>query len=150
MQRLLDAVRGVEHLELLVVLAVSTGARRGELLSLRWPDIDLGRRQAIVQHSKNGDRRVLPLHGRALDLLCRHGQVRPIDDDRLFPIAGFPRSAWERARRAAGLNDLRFHDLRHTAASHLAMHGATLVELAEILGHRSLQMVRRYAHLTEA
>ena len=59
------------------------------------------------------------------------------------------RTAWETALRHADIQDFRFHDLRHSAASYLAMNGATLRELADILGHRSLEMVRRYAHLTE-
>jgi integrase len=60
------------------------------------------------------------------------------------------RKAWENARNAAGLKDFRFHDLRHSTASYLAMNGASLVEIAEVLGHRTLQMVRRYAHLSES
>jgi integrase len=60
------------------------------------------------------------------------------------------RKAWENARDAAQLEDFRFHDLRHSTASYLAMKGASLVEIAEVLGHRTLQMVRRYAHLSES
>ncbi|WP_188656297.1 site-specific integrase, partial [Roseibium aquae] len=60
------------------------------------------------------------------------------------------RTAWENARDAAGLVDFRFHDIRHSTASYLAMNGASLVEIAEVLGHRTLQMVRRYAHLSES
>ena len=60
------------------------------------------------------------------------------------------RKAWENARDAAALADFRFHDLRHSTASYLAMNGASLVEIAEVLGHRTLQMVRRYAHLSES
>jgi integrase len=60
------------------------------------------------------------------------------------------RYAWEQARTRAGLEDFRFHDLRHSTASYLAMSGASLVEIAEVLGHKTLQMVRRYAHLSEA
>ena len=60
------------------------------------------------------------------------------------------RKAWENARDAAGLVDFRFHDLRHSTASYLAMSGASQLEIAEVLGHRTLQMVRRYAHLSES
>jgi integrase len=59
------------------------------------------------------------------------------------------RAAWARALQAAAITDFRFHDLRHSAASYLAMSGASLVEIAAILGHRTLQMVQRYAHLAE-
>jgi integrase len=60
------------------------------------------------------------------------------------------RTAWENALKKAGIEDFRFHDLRHSAASYLAMNGASLAEIAEVLGHKTLQMVKRYAHLSEA
>jgi integrase len=62
----------------------------------------------------------------------------------------FPRDAWEQALREAGVPDFHFHDIRHTFASYMAMSGATLAELAEALGHKTLAMVKRYAHLSEA
>jgi len=60
------------------------------------------------------------------------------------------RAPWLAALKKAGVADFRFHDLRHSAASYLAMNGASLAEIAEVLGHKTLQMVRRYAHLSEA
>ena len=62
----------------------------------------------------------------------------------------FPRAAWERAIAAAEIKDFRFHDLRHSTASYLAMQGASLVEIADVLGHKTLQMVKRFSHLSEA
>ena len=60
------------------------------------------------------------------------------------------RAAWQDAVRRAGIENFRFHDLRHSAASYLAMNGASLLEIAEVLGHKTLAMVKRYAHLSEA
>jgi len=137
----------------LVVLALSTGARQGELLQLRWPDVDLQRRQAIVHHTKNGDRKALPLVDVALAAIRQLASVRRLGTDLIFADrrggAHFPRHAWDAALRESGISDFRFHDLRHTAASYLAMSGATLAEIAEVLGHRTLAMVKRYAHLSE-
>ena len=137
-----------------VLLAVSTGARQGELLSLRWSDVDLKQGMLRFEDTKNGERRAVPVAGAALGELRRWGKVRRIDTDFVFPHPKKPtpmdiRSAWEAARDTAALTDFRFHDLRHTAASYLAMSSATLAEIAEILGHKTLSMVKRYSHLTE-
>jgi integrase len=138
----------------LVLLAISTGARQGELLGLRWRDVDLARRVAVAHHTKNQDRRALPLAEPAVRALEELGKVRRLDSELVFAgrrgQALFPRSAFGSALAEAGIADFRFHDLRHTAASYLAMSGATLAEIAEVLGHRTLAMVKRYAHLTEA
>jgi len=138
----------------LVVVALATGARESELLGLRWQDIDLGGGKAIVQKSKNGERRALAITGPAVEVLASLGKVRRIGADLVFAIgrgqATFPRKAWEAALRQAELDDFRFHDLRHAFASYLAMSGASLAELTEALGHKTLAMVKRYAHLTEA
>lgn len=139
-----------------VVLALSTGARAQELLGLRWPQVDLGRRVATLHETKNGERRVLPLAGPALDLLRERSKIRRLDTDLIFPGRRKPtqpidlRAPFETALRAAGIEDFRWHDLRHTAASYLAMNGASLAEIAEVLGHKTLSMVKRYSHLSEA
>jgi integrase len=135
-----------------VVVALSTGARQGELLNLRWPDVDLQRGLIRLLDTKNNDRRAVPLAGLALDLVKDLASVRRIDTDLVFPFKGGKqglRTPWEKALKQAKIEDFRFHDLRHSAASYLAMNGATLAEIAEILGHKTLQMVKRYAHLTE-
>jgi len=138
----------------LVVLALSTGARRGELLGLTWGDIDLKRKVAILHKTKNDERRALPLAGHALDCVNKLAEVRRIDTNLLFPdeTGKKPveiRPAWERVLKEAGIEDFKFHDLRHSAASYLAMNGASLAEIAEVLGHKTLQMVKRYSHLSE-
>ncbi len=137
----------------LVVLALSTGARQKELLQLSWKDVDFARGVAVVHHTKNDERRALPLSEFARGVLQDLKKVERLDSN--FVFAGtdgrplFPRKQWERALRDASIKDFRFHDLRHSAASYLAMNGATLAEIAEILGHKTLAMVKRYAHLTE-
>jgi integrase len=143
------------YLHTIVVLALATGARRGELLGLRWADVDLKRGTLTFQETKNGERRAVPLTGQALVLMCQHAKVRRLDTVLVFPDATGRRAlgireAFEGAVDRAGIADFRFHDLRHSFASYLAMNGATLAEIAEVLGHKTLAMVKRYAHLSEA
>ncbi len=139
----------------MAVLALSTGARYGELLNLTWDVVDMKRSVITLHDTKNGERRVLPLVGHAKDIIIQHSKVRRLDTKLLFPNrAGDKpahiRTAFENARKKAQIEDFRFHDLRHSAASYLAMNGASLAEIADILGHKTLQMVKRYAHLSEA
>jgi integrase len=156
--RLLTACRASANPDLYpaVILALSTGARPQEVLGLRWPQVDLGRRVATLHETKNGERRILPLAGPALDLLRDRSKVRRLDTDLVFPGRRQPgkpvdlRTPFLTALKAAGITDFHWHDLRHTAASYLAMNGASLAEIAEVLGHKTLAMVKRYAHLSEA
>ncbi len=154
--RLLQACRASHNRALypLVVLALATGARKMELLQLTWRDVNLQRATLTLQHTKNRERRTLPLADLALAEVQTLAKVRRIDTPLLFPRADGQqpidvRYAWAQALQAAQIADCRFHDLRHSAASYLAMHGASLVEIAEVLGHKTLQMVQRYAHLSE-
>jgi integrase len=152
--RLLDASRSDTDLYLALVLSLITGGRQSEIMGLRWPQIDFARRVITLNQgtTKNSDARALPLSGEAFELLQERAKVRSLRDDRVFPPIGKAgardlRYAWERALKAAGITNFRWHDLRHTAASYLAMSGVSLVEIAKILGHRTLAMVARYAHL---
>lgn len=140
------------HLHLAVVVALSTGARKNELLQRTWDDLDLERGTLRLAHTKNGERRAVPLVGQALTLLRQRaaaGQrsrwVFPRNDGQK---PGFIDRPWVTACRSAALEDFHFHDLRHTAASYLAMSGASLREIADVLGHKSLTQTMRYAHLT--
>ena len=148
-RRLLDAclVSESPHLYPTVVLALSTGMRRGEILGLRWRDVDLKAGFAILHDTKNGERRRVPITGHALIVFRNHSKVRSLDSDHVFVDV---RRAWLTAVKRAGIEDFRFHDLRHSAASYLAMNGASPGEIAEVLGHKTLQMVKRYAHLSES
>lgn len=154
--RLLEACKQSRspYLYTIVVLALSTGARKMEILSLRWPDVDLLHGLFTLHATKNKQRRSLPVTGLALELMRQHAKVRRIDTDLVFPnLRGDKptviKPAWYDALRQAGIENFRFHDLRHCCASYLAMSGASLAELAEVLGHQSLAMVKRYAHLSE-
>ncbi|CAL94480.1 tyrosine-type recombinase/integrase [Azoarcus olearius] len=139
-----------------VVLALSTGARQAEITTLRWQQVDFARRTIVLREgeTKNGAGRVLPLTGEALDLLRDLAKVRDIRDDRVFPVASTTRAfnsikgAWDGAVKRAGISDFRWHDLRHTAASYLTMAGIGSMEVAKVLGHKTLQMTARYSHLS--
>lgn len=138
-----------------VVLAISTGMRRGEILNLTWGDVDLEKGRIVLQYTKNGDRRLIPLAGLALDLLKELSLNCDQNSKLLFPstISCKPidlRFAWEQVLRKTKIENLTQHDLRHCCGSYLAMSGASLAEIAEVLGHRTLNMVKRYAHLSEA
>jgi integrase len=155
-ERLLQACRASHKPGLypLVFLALTTGARRGELFSLCWQAVDLDRGWLRLEQTKNKEPRAVPVPHVALELL-RVWRQDAADTAWVFPRtcrAPWPYEyAWQVALLKAGLaGSFRFHDLRHTAASHLAMSGASLIEIAEILGHKTLAMVRRYSHFTQA
>ncbi len=153
---LLAACKPNPDLYLAVVLSLSTGARRDEIMSLRYGQIDFKRKVITLYDTKNKETRALPLVGSAFALLQERAKVRQLTDDRLFPPTARAmksesldlRNAWEKALKTAGITDFHWHDLRHTAASYLAMAGVSLVEISKILGHRTMQMVSRYSHLS--
>jgi integrase len=156
-QRLLQVCKESNNkmLYLIVVLCLSTGARKMEILGLRWEDADLNRNMIVLHETKNNERRVLPLTGYAFELMQAHHKMRSLSTNLVFPNTDGSkvndiRFHWEEAIKRAEISDFRFHDLRHSAASYLAMNGATMAEIAEVLGHKTLQMVKRYAHLSEA
>ena len=141
--------------------------RKEELLSLKWRNVELDRERIILEQTKNGDRRNVPVKGEALALLKEYAKVRRIDTGFLFPgerpspqkeckaVPAKERhfditAAWNAARKAAQLVDFRFHDLRHTAASYLAMNGATVADIAGVLGHRGFATTQRYTHLSDS
>lgn len=144
-ERLLTACRGSRnpHLTAIVTLALATGMRRGELLSLTWTQVDLPAQYLFLATSKNGESRYVPLTAD----MCQMLQALPRKSERVFP-SGNIRQAWETAVRRAGLQGVVFHTLRHTCGSCLAMSGASLADIAEVLGHKSLEMTRRYTHLS--
>ena len=166
--RLLTACRqsGSDHLYTVVVLALSTGMRRGEVMSLRWGMVDFVQEQIRLHATKNDTSRSVPLVGHAKDVLLAMRPGQADDADLVFsgtsrqPAVGSKAVAhskpvdikkpWTTAVGRARLADFRFHDLRHSAASYLAMNGASTVEIAAVLGHKTLQMVKRYAHVGQS
>lgn len=156
-ERLLNACRESKNqvLYLCVILGLSTGMRQSELMNLKWSDVNMKDDFIILHETKNGERRRVPLAGHGLELLKEHARVRRLDTELLFPgikNKNKPidlRDSFDNAVKRAGIEDFRWHDLRHCTASYLAMNGASLAEIAEILGHKTLQMVKRYAHLSD-
>ena len=130
-------------------LAIATGLRRGEILALRVCDVNFEAESLVVQKGKSARaRRMIPLAGEALSKLKRWVEENQLDpSDLLFPgvTEGGLRHAWEKTRKAAELEDVRFHDLRHTYAVHCSKAGMPLVELQQKLGHATITMTMRYA-----
>lgn len=146
-----------DHLTPIVLLALNTGLRRGELFGLRWRDVDLGRALLTVRGdgAKSGQTRHVPLNREAVEVLTAWSLVQPhpLGGDTLVfaGVEGAPlediKTAWLKVVRAAGIPSFRFHDLRHTFASKLVMAGVDLNTVRELLGHADLKMTLRYAHL---
>lgn len=132
----------------LIICAIETAMRRGELLDLRWEHIDLDKRVAHLPLTKNGDSRDVPLSRRAAAVLTELRAVPDRDPLRVFPATGNSvRLAFEHLRVRAGLDDFRFHDLRHEAVSRLFEKGLGLLEVSAISGHKEVKMLARYTHL---
>jgi len=136
-----------------VLVAISTGARASELTGLTWGDVDTERGIATLRDTKNGDMRALPIKGAALTAVKG---MRPEDASPALHVFAGPAGPifdyakpFNAARDTAEIKNFRFHDCRHSTASYLAMNGASASEIAAVLGHRTLQMVKRYAHLSD-
>jgi integrase len=129
--------------------------RQAEQMNLVWSDINLKDGFLILHETKNGERRRVTLAGVVLELLREHAKIRRLDTNLLFPSEKCPqqpidlRKSFANAMETAQISDFKWHDLRHCTASYLAMNGASLAEIAEVLGHKTLSMVKRYAHLSE-
>lgn len=138
------------HLKPIVITALHTGMRRGEILKLKWEHVDLKHRFILLDKTKTGERREIPIN-RTLDQLF-NSMPRSIESEYVFvdnsgkPYCEVKRS-FKTALNKAGIRDFHFHDMRHTFASHLVMQGVDLVSVKELLGHKSLTMTLRYAHL---
>lgn len=134
-----------------VMLALATGARYSNLRMLKWADVDLKRWTLRFLEVKNKQPRYVPVVGAAQGALQAHWDADATQTGWVFKGSrdrspADVESVWRRVRKTAGLTDVRFHDLRHTTASYLTMNGATLAEVAEALGHRTLVMAKRYSH----
>jgi integrase len=145
--RLLDVCRDSRDTDLLdlVEFALFTGMRRGEVLGLTWERVDRARGVVLLDITKNGRRREVPLNSRADAVLARRGSK-----SNGFRRWDHYRTAWDLAVERARAVDFRFHDLRHTFASWAVQRGATLQEVKDLLGHSSLAMTLRYGHLARA
>lgn len=143
-----------DYLKPMVLLVLNTGLRRGEAFNLRWNDVDLKKKQIVVEGltSKSGQSRYLPLNSEALAVLSDwRAQAQsstvvfpsPITNQKFDNI----KRSWGSLRNRAGIPDFCFHDLRHTFASKLVMAGEDLYTVKELLGHSTIQMTEIYAHL---
>lgn len=140
-----------EHVRPIVVTALNTGMRRSELFNLRWLDIDFKNRKITVVNSKNNESRIIPINltlYEELSNLSRRAQGeyvfarkdgRPLKD---------VKKGFSSALKKAGIKNFRFHDLRHTFASHLVMQGVDLRTVQQIMGHKDIKMTMRYSHLS--
>ena len=145
-KRLLEAASA--HLRPLIIVALDTGGRRSELLGLDWRHINLEKGLVTFVKTKNSEDRTIRLTQRASAELKKLGpkEFGPVFTYNGKAIRGI-KSSFANARRKAGIEDLRFHDLRHTFASRLVQQGVSLYEVMHLTGHKSVSMVQRYAHL---
>jgi integrase len=143
---LLDACKAADSPDLypFVLFCLTTGCRKGEAAALLWRDVDLKRRWAVFPKTKNGEARGVPLTAAVAALLEQRSRA----EERVFPTD--ITSAWHTAVKRAGITNFKFHDLRHCTGSALVMNGANAVEVATLLGHKTLDMVKRYSHLSNA
>lgn len=155
--RLLAACRVSRNplLYAVVVVALGTGGRKDEVRCLQWPAVDLEMRVVRFVKTKTHRARAVPLVGECFDVVGQLWQERRVGVPWVFPTWKGEKpvaitSPWETARALAGLTDVRFHDLRHTFASYVAMSGGSLREIADLLGHANIHMTMRYAHLLPA
>lgn len=150
-KKLLEALEGQEWLKNIVTMAINTGMRRGEIFKLRWFDVDFARGVIHVRDTKTARDRVVPMNAAVREMLERQpkkgGHVFPspktggqlVDIKRPFGVAC----------EAAKVTDLRFHDLRHTAATRLADAGVNVIVIADVLGHGDIRTTKRYSHAME-
>lgn len=129
----------------LILLAIETAMRAGEIASLKWENINLIKRIAVLPDTKNGDKRIVPLSLKAIEILngLDKNGLNVFQLQSSYVIT----DAFRRAVKRAGISGLRFHDLRHEAVSRLFEKRLNVMEVASISGHRSLQMLQRYTHL---
>jgi integrase len=154
--RLLEASKADPVMRAAIVVALSTGIRRGELLRLQWKDLDFVGSKLTVHLSKNGDARTVYLTSETIEALKALKKLPVVSTTWVLmqangkPLNRNPiETRWRKIRKAAALTDFHFHDLRHSCASFLAQNGSNLMQIGAQLGHRSLNVTLRYAHLVE-
>lgn len=161
LESLLKACRDIKSnkpLYIIVLIALSTGARRNEIMKLKKRDVDFERCAAVVYDTKNGLPRKLYINDNICTLIktwIEQPAIRIKHSDYVFPGPSgkqpvFIEKEWQAAKDAAGVKNFRFHDLRHTAASYIAMTGGTQSDIKDVLGHKSIKMTERYTHLLDS
>ena len=148
-QKLLDNC--ASHLKPIATLAVNTGMRKSEILRLKWIDIDFKRDLLYLIETKNGERREVPINKTVKETLIKvskHLRSSYVFCNKIGKPYANVRTSFDTALKRAGIIDFRFHDLRHTFASHLVMLGIDLRTVQELLGHKTIEMTLRYSHLS--
>ncbi len=144
------------HLYGMILIGASMGFRFGESINLQWKHVDFENGFITLESTKNGDRRVVPMPEQVISYL-KNLEAPKLPEDFVFPSKDpkkrYPpsmiRKSFHKVLTVSGISDFKYHDLRHTCASHIAMNGGTQGELMEILGHRSPAMTKRYAHFSK-
>lgn len=128
------------------------GCGGGEILGLKWKDIDLKNKLIHLENTKNGDRRIVPMNSDVIRILKNRMDHNQEKDSFIFagknpnePVQ--IRSAWETALKESGIKNFRFHDLRHCAASLYMQLGYPLQVVSKLLGHRTISLTNMYSHL---
>jgi len=140
------------HIRNIVVFALNTGMRRGEIFNLKWIDADIRNSLIYIHKTKSKEKRVLPMNQTVKRLLLNikeHSVSEYVFCSKEGNQARSIKTGFTKALARAGINDFRFHDLRHTFASHLVMNGVDLNTVKELLGHKNYEMTLRYAHLSQ-
>jgi len=148
-KELLDACNG--YLRSIVITALNTGMRKGEILALKWEDVDLENRKIAVRKPKNNEIRVIPVNQTLYDELSRLSE-QP-NSEYVFSNGegqrfGDIKKGFSLALKRAGITDFHFHDLRHTFGSHLVMQGIDLKTVQQVMGHKEIETTMRYSHLS--
>jgi len=149
-KRLIDAAN--DHIRSIIITALNTGMRRGEILSLTWDQVDFDRGLITVEKSKNDGIRHIPMNKQLTEEL-KTVKINTLGKYVFAKSKGKPykeiRTGYLNALKRSGIKKCRFHDLRHTFASHLVMNGADIPTVKELMGHKTIAMTMRYAHLSK-
>jgi len=140
-----------EHLKPIVAVALNSGMRKGEILNLKWPDVNLRTRVISILNSKNDEKREVPINKDLAQILLavlKHPKSPYVFCKEDGTPYGSVKTSFRAALRRAKIKNFRFHDLRHTFASHLVMRGVGLKTVQELLGHKTINMTVRYSHLS--
>ncbi|MGE5443759.1 MAG: tyrosine-type recombinase/integrase, partial [Ignavibacteriales bacterium] len=130
----------------ILLTAITTGMRKGEILNLKWVDVNLEEGFILVRDSKNYESRAITIHPKLKEALLT--LANKSQSEYVFEGRKTIKRAWENALRKSGIPHCRFHDLRHTFATRLVMKGTDLATLQELMGHKDINMTKRYSHPT--
>jgi integrase len=148
-EKLLQAC--IDYLRSIVICALNTGMRKGEILALRWKDVDLNNHNLTVKKTKNNEIRVIPINQtlyQELSVLSKKSGGEYVFSNGKGHPFGDIKKGFSSALKRAKIEDFRFHDLRHTFGSHLVMQGINLKTVQQLMGHKEIQTTMRYSHLS--